>query len=187
MPIDRPRRIFRRSPAIAASGALDHTLAVGIAGVLVATVVALLGLSTDLFGRVPPAPTALHAAAADVAVIDGDTLRLHETVVRLAGLQAAPRGKTCHGDGGATVDCGDAAAAVLSRLVRDRDVACSLHGADAMGRPYGRCEAGGQDLGREVVASGWARTAGGDPALTEAEAAARGAGRGLWAGGGTPP
>lgn len=180
MPIDRPRRIFRRSARVSSPSGLGRTVAIGLAGGLGGAALVMVGMTTDLFGRSPPAPTALSASAAQVAVIDGDTLRLRETVVRLAGVQAPPRGSACHAVADGPVDCGAQAAAVLGRLVQAQDVSCQLSGRDGMGRPQGRCEAGGQSLNSAVVASGWARSRGDDEQLALAEADARARHAGLW-------
>jgi endonuclease YncB( thermonuclease family) len=156
-----------------------RTLFVGLAGVVGGAALVTLGLTSDLFGRVPPPPSSISAPPAQVAVIDGDTLRLRETVVRLAGVRAPPRGEACRAGGGQVIDCGAQAAAVLGELVRAQDVACRLDGHDAMSRPLARCEAGGQSLNAAVVASGWARSGGSE--LAALEAVAKASHSGLWA------
>lgn len=136
-----------------------------------------IAVSTDLFGRAPPGPDHIEADPEHVAVIDGDTLRLEGTVVRLSGIQAPERGDLC----GAATDCGGAATLALAGLVRDRRVECRLNGEDRAGRPYGSCRVNGTDLSRAVVASGWARARPGAPDLADLELRARRQGTGLWA------
>jgi endonuclease YncB( thermonuclease family) len=147
----------------------------------------LVGLSTDLFGRAPPPFSRISAPAAQVAVVDGDTLRLRSTVVRLAGVQAPPRGQFCHDADARTVDCGGAAVSALAALIGRRDVACSLHGRDRMDRPLARCEAGQINLNRALVASGWARAETGEEQLAQAESEARSSHLGLWSGSTSTP
>jgi len=182
VPIDRKRRIFRAGPLAPPRRTrnLRPTLVAGALVVLMAGGVVLLSLPGTPFGRVPAKGT-LRAAPADIAVIDGATLRLDERVVHLRGVAAPARGRLCHLPDGRGVDCGAAAANGLAALVRDRSVDCRLVGREASGLPQATCAAGGLDLNRAVVADGWARAEANDPALTEAEAAARAERRGLWA------
>ncbi len=183
MPIHRRRRIFRAGPLAPSRRGLGlrPTLAAGVLAVLVAGGIVLLLLPATLFGRVPAGSDSLTVAAAAVAVVDGETLRLDDRVVRLRGVLAPPRGRVCRRGDGAAFDCGAAAADGLARLVGDRDVTCRLAGRDRSGFPQGTCRAGGADLNRAMIAGGWARAEPGTPALAAAEAEARAGARGLWA------
>lgn len=138
-----------------------------------------LGLPGSLLGFVPHEQS-WTAEAGSVRVVDGDTLRLGERTLRLAGLVSPPRGQTCTTPGGAGFDCGGAAAEALARLVQRSDLACRVRGRDRFGRALGVCEAGGVETNTALVAAGWALAASGEGGLLAAEAAARGAGRGLW-------
>ncbi|MBV8914946.1 MAG: thermonuclease family protein [Acetobacteraceae bacterium] len=154
-----------------------RTVLVGALGVLAVGGLVMMGLSTDLFGRAPPGLDRVSAAPNEVAVIDGDTLRLEGQVIRLHGVEAPDRGDRCRGD----LDCGGAATAALAGLVRDRRVECRMTGRDSAGRPYAACDAEGTDLSRAIVASGWARARSGVPELADLELRARRQGAGLWA------
>ena len=193
MALHRPRRIFRASSTFQrrpAGGDMRRTVLVGLLGTGVAGLVLLLGLPADLFGRVPAMTGSVTAPAAQVAVVDGQTLRLQEAVIRLQGVAAPPRGASCIGPDGTVYDCGAAASEALARLVRGRPVLCRLYGRDAAGFPQGLCEAAGLEVNRAVVAAGWARarsdTAGFAAAsFGDEESQARAAQRGFWRG--TPP
>jgi endonuclease YncB( thermonuclease family) len=152
----------------------------GVAGGAVAAVVILLGLPAELFGRVPPLTGTMTAPAQQVAVVDGETLKLHETVVRLQGIAAPPRGQACRGQDGAGTDCGAASADALAELVRGHDVACHMNGRDRDGFARATCEAGGTELNRTQVRQGWARTSADSPRYADDEAKAREAHRGVW-------
>jgi endonuclease YncB( thermonuclease family) len=157
----------------------------GLAGTVFGAIVMLFAMPTDLFGRVPPLAGTINVAPEQVAVVDGETLRLQDTVVRLQGLAAPPRGLSCRGSDGSVTDCGAASATALASLVRGHRVACRLNGRDPSGLAQGRCEAAGTDLNRELVTAGWARaldTSG----MGEAESEAREARRGLWRNGAMP-
>lgn len=175
-----PRRIFRSSLArsfAVRSGRAGRTLAWWLGGAGLTASLAMVGMSSDLFGRGQPGPDHLQADAGQVAVIDGDTLRLGSHIVRLAGVEAPERGDTCRGGR----DCGGAATSALAGLVRDRRVDCQVKGHDRLGRPYGACDANGTDLSRAIVAAGWARAQPEAPALADLELRARRQGAGLWA------
>nr|WP_255575272.1 thermonuclease family protein [Caldovatus aquaticus] len=159
--------------------------------------IALGGFALGLFGLDPSSPLLrsappeqiVSAAADEVHVVDGETLRLGGRTFRLVGLEAPGRGTRCGGAEPA-FDCGAAAAAALARLVAEQEVTCRLRGRDRAGHGLGLCEArataaaaAAVELSHAMVAGGWA-VARDDapPALRPAESEARRAGRGLWAG-----
>ena len=170
-----PRRIFRggatrRSP-------LGRTILAVTAGVVGTGALAMTAMSSNLFGHAAPPPTHVGAEAHNIAIIDGDTLRMDGHVIRLRGVEAPDRGDRCLGG----IDCGGAATTALAALVRGRRVECSLKDHDSAGRPYADCNASGTDLSRAIVASGWARAQPGAPELADLELRARRQRAGLWA------
>jgi endonuclease YncB( thermonuclease family) len=114
-----------------------------------------------------PAPTALEAQAQVTAVIDGDTLKVRfvngvATRVRLIGIDTPETKKP-----GTPVECGGrAATARMKKLAlrhgRGRGVTVRTDPTQALADRFGRLlayvSAGGEDFGRVMVASGWART-----------------------------
>lgn len=178
MPIARPRRIFR-SGAIASRSqrsGFSATVVAGLVGALGGAVLVLLALPSDLFGRVPTPSGILTADPQHVAVIDGETLRLRDTVIHLDGIKAPPRGQPCQG----TRDCGAAATDALEDLVRDRTVECSLTGRELSGYIKATCDAGGVQLNRALVASGYAKARTAADPFGAVEATARQSRLGLW-------
>ncbi len=174
MSINRPRRIFRSGfPRIDARGG---AILLGI-GLVAAAGVALAMLPHS--SPVTSVPVQeLSAQPAQVAVVDGGTLRLRDQVVRLQGVEPPLRGTAC---GNRDEDCGTAATNALAAMVRETAVACRVTGADRLGRPYAVCIASGTELNQAVVAAGWARADQAQPALKQAEATARAEHRGVWA------
>lgn len=148
-----------------------------MAGIVGTAALAMTAMSSNLLGRNAPPLTHVGAEAHNIAVIDGDTLRLDGHVVRLRGVEAPDRGDRCLGG----MDCGGAATTALAGLVRGRRVECALKDHDAVGRPYADCNASGTDLSRAIVASGWARAQPGAPELADLELRARRQRAGLWA------
>lgn len=154
MPLHRPRRIFRAQRLPTPSpGILGRLLAVGAIGVLGTAVAIVVSTPSDLFGRVPAPSGTIRAEPTDVAVIDGGTLRVGDSVVRLAGVEAPARTVMCHRPDGTSYDCGATAAARLADLVRGRAVTCELAGRDATGLVLARCAVPGRDINPLLAAS----------------------------------
>ncbi|TDH63810.1 thermonuclease family protein [Dankookia rubra] len=172
----RIRRIFRRSPAARLRTPMAIATMIGLSGLLLSAAV-----PRDLLGSAPPQPM-LVAAAGEIRVLDGATLRLGDQVLQLQAVQVPARGQaSCRDAAGRTMDCGAASAEALAGLVAGRDLACRIGGVDRHGRVLGTCEAGGVELGAALVAAGWALAAdSATPGLATSEAIARQGGRGLW-------
>ena len=138
--------------------------------------IAILGLLALLAARLNATdPLTLNGRA---AVNDGDTLTLGSERIRLRGIDAPELDQTCT-KGGARYSCGRQARDALAALARGRSVTCSGTGRDRYGRLLMVCEADGIEVNRRLVEDGWA-VAYGD--YHAEEDAARGGGRGLWAG-----
>jgi endonuclease YncB( thermonuclease family) len=158
-----------------------RSLSVPPLGVVVAAAggVVTMALVAWLFVRPSDAPalapvnSEIGAPAAELAVVDGDTLRLGRQVVRLNGIAAPARGTDC-----GSVDCGAAAANALSALIAGHAVECRIEGHDPQGRPLGTCHASGVQLNEALVRDGWAHAIA--AGLRQTEDDARKAGRGIW-------
>ncbi|WP_414643572.1 thermonuclease family protein [Brevundimonas sp.] len=95
----------------------------------------------------------------------------------------APEGSQTCDVSGSPVRCGQRAALVLSDLLGHRPVVCEPLDTDRYGRTVARCLSGGRDIAQFMVAEGWAtayRRYSMD--YVGAEAEARAARRGVWAG-----
>ncbi len=140
-------------------------------------IVPALGLALGLLA----APAAAVEGAA--RVIDGDTLEIGGTRVRLFGIDAPERSQICTRDDGRTWPCGRWAQQALEGLIGRAPVSCAGRGTDRFGRLVAVCRAGGRDLGEAMVAAGaaLAYTAFASDYF-EAEKTAMFAGRGLWSG-----
>jgi endonuclease YncB( thermonuclease family)/predicted nucleic acid-binding Zn-ribbon protein len=115
-------------------------------------------------------------------VIDGNTLRIGGTEVRLFGLDAPDREQTC-GNPDETYFCGAEAALALRRMTDQHAIRCTERGRDEQGRALVVCVAGAEEINAALVRAGKAvadRTQG--AAYAAAEAAAKREQRGLWAG-----
>ncbi len=150
----RPRRTgARRWVAGAAGLAIVALLAWGGAGLWHRARRAPVQPSDAPHASPPPrAAGQIRANATDVAVLDGETLRLGADIVRLAGVEAPSRLETCRDASGAAADCGAAATAALAALVRGKDVTCEIVGTDRDGRLTAACAAGGAALNPALLA-----------------------------------
>jgi endonuclease YncB( thermonuclease family) len=117
-------------------------------------------------------------------VIDGDSLEIGGTRIRLHGIDAPERGQDCRDADGQPYRCGEAAARALAALVAGRTVTCTPAEVDRYARDIAVCTADGNDLAEAMVRAGhaldFARHSRGRYAQAEREA--RAARRGLWAG-----
>lgn len=160
-----------------------------VLGTGLAALGAWMGLGTDgapvVARNTPLVGTQITARAGEDAllIVDGDTLRIRNVTIRLAGIDAPERGQPCEDAQGQPFDAGRLAAETLVSLTLSSEVRCTVLERDRYGRTVARCEAQGQDVGRAMVERGWAfpnRHAGLD--YTAQGLLARAGGRGLYAG-----
>lgn len=121
--------------------------------------------------------------AGALRVADGDSFTLDGQRIRLFGIDAPELAQSCSGADGRPWPCGRAAADALTCLLAAGPPICTERDRDPYGRSVATCTVGGRDMGRAMVAEGWA------VAYTrysrdyvEDEAAARRERRGLWRG-----
>lgn len=89
-------------------------------------------------------------------VIDGDTLDIGQTRIRLEGVDAPEMAQTCQTASGKNWDCGRKAAALLRTLAEQRDLACDRTGIDKYGRTLAVCYEDGVNVNEAMVRAGLA-------------------------------
>lgn len=89
-------------------------------------------------------------------VIDGDTLEIAGQKVRIFGIDAPERGQVCRDGSDTDYGCGIRASAHVDNLVSGLVISCHMRAQDRYGRIVAVCSVRGKDLGREIVAAGWA-------------------------------
>ncbi len=117
-----------------------------------------------------------------IRVIDGDTLDVGGTRVRLHGIDAPEATQTCDTADGRRWSCGDWVSREVRARYQGQTALCEAVDQDRYGRIVARCAVRGQDMGAALVADGLAfayRRYAMDYDLIEKQAAA--ADRGLWA------
>jgi endonuclease YncB( thermonuclease family) len=122
-----------------------------------------------------------------VRVVDGDSLHVGDTEVRLFGVDAFEGRQVCVRDGNPW-RCGEAAANALRKLTTGATITCDQRDTDSYGRTVAVCTDGTVDLGAELARAGLAlayRQFSDDYVDEESEAKA--ARRGAWAGDFTDP
>lgn len=144
---------------------------------------AILAILAAIFGQKQFSPTKDYGPApAGVTgvgrAIDGDSLHVGNSEVRLKGIDAPEGRQTCT-RGGAAWECGKASRDELRRLIGKDMVNCQVLEKDKHARLLARCSAGGRNLNAGMVASGLAVSYGG---YLREEGDAKAKKRGLWAG-----
>ncbi len=122
------------------------------------------GIWGGTFASTPSSTTAPYRAALQDAaavqgparVVDGDTIEINGTRVRLEGIDAPEGDQTCARAGGGTWRCGQAASVELERLIGRAAVRCESRGTDGYGRTLGICFVGTTDINAQMVRGGYA-------------------------------
>jgi endonuclease YncB( thermonuclease family) len=139
---------------------------------LIAALLATIGpvLAADLTGQ--------------ASVIDGDTIEIHGTRIRLWGIDAPESTQLCRNEDSLQYRCGAKAANALDVFIARRPISCTPISQDQYGRTVATCTAESTDLGEWLVSNGlaldWPNYSKGmyDKIQREAERA----GRGMWSG-----
>lgn len=101
------------------------------------------------------ATAAAQTISGSATVTDGDTIRLRDTRIRIAGIDAPEKAQTCESGDGRVYECGRDAAAVMAELIRNRTVTCTPTGY-SYNRIVATCSTENGDLGEQMVRRGWA-------------------------------
>ena len=127
-------------------------------------------------------PQTVHAQFLDgqVSAVDGDSLEMTGTWIRLFGIDAPEARQSCKRQQ-ADWACGADAARQLREFAQGRQVRCSGRENDRYGRLVATCTADGIDLALMMIQSGLAiALPQGDPAYLAAEDTVRKAKFGIW-------
>ncbi|TXN22383.1 thermonuclease family protein [Methylobacterium sp. WL19] len=90
------------------------------------------------------------------SVVDGDTLDIGGTRIRLHGIDAPESGQLCQDRAGKAFRCGQAAALALADRIGSTPVSCDPRDTDKYGRTVAVCRKGTEDLNGWLVAQGHA-------------------------------
>jgi endonuclease YncB( thermonuclease family) len=90
------------------------------------------------------------------SIVDGDTLEIHGTRIRLWGTDAPESSQLCRNDESLQYRCGAKAANELDAFIARRPVDCSPVSLDQYGRTVAECSIDGVDLAEWLVRNGLA-------------------------------
>jgi endonuclease YncB( thermonuclease family) len=118
------------------------------------------------------------------SVIDGDTLEIHRTRIRLWGSDGPESNQLCRGEESEQYRCGAQAANDLDAFIPRRPVNCVPFSLDRYGRTVATCSVDGADIGEWLVRKGlaldWRDYSNGKYGAVQREAEK--AGVGIWKG-----
>lgn len=127
-------------------------------------------------------PASANIFSGSAEVVDGDTIDMTGTRIRLVGIDAAESAQQCRRDGQAW-DCGADAAAAMRELLSAGPIECSAQGFDSYGNTLATCRNALFDIGHEMVRRGLALPSGDAPyEYAEARDLAKKLKFGMWAG-----
>jgi len=89
-------------------------------------------------------------------VVDGDTIWIGETKIRLHGIDAPEMKQTCKTSKGKEQLCGVLAKQALERLIKGQDVTCKGDTRDRYKRLIAVCYVGPININEQMVVDGWA-------------------------------
>ena len=101
------------------------------------------------------APLEAQTLTGPATVIDGDTIDMTGTRIRLLGIDAPESAQGCTREGQPWA-CGEEATNSLREIVEGQRVRCMAQGVDVYGRTLATCEAAGIDIAREAARRGMA-------------------------------
>ena len=119
-----------------------------------------------------------------VTVVDGDTLRVGDTRIRIIGIDSPEPSQTCKTNGGLLWKCGLEASKYMKQMVAGHQLQCSPQGTDYWNRILAMCGIVGtdKDIGREMVDNGWALLYKDYPPYQDSLESAKENKFGIWAG-----
>ena len=124
-------------------------------GQTIPTFVTLTAIAVLAFALVTPNAAEAEEIVGRASVIDGDTIEIHGTRIRLFAIDAVEARQTCTTHAGRIWPCGREAAFALADHITGKTLACEPLDTDRYGRIVARCFAAGEDIGAWSVAHGW--------------------------------
>jgi endonuclease YncB( thermonuclease family) len=89
-------------------------------------------------------------------VIDGDTIAINDTRIRLEGIDAPEAGQSCKRKWFGSWPCGGAATDALLAMLQGKTASCEPRGLDKYGRTLAVCFVDGRDINAAMVRQGFA-------------------------------
>ena len=104
-----------------------------------------------------PYGSVVKAGASDnIKVVDGDSLEIGSTRIRLLGIDSPEYKQYCYDKKHKKYSCGIKAKKYLEDIVKSGDVECKEQSKDRYKRSLSVCYVNGVDINEKMVRSGWA-------------------------------
>ena len=127
-----------------------------------------------------PTPGEMHGR---VRVVDGDTIDMGRTRIRLYGIDAVEGDQSCTRPDKKRWECGRQARVELARFIAREPVTCRKRGKDKYGRTLAVCWTAAGEINDWLVRQGWAVAyTKYSPEYADAQAEAKAAQRNIWSG-----
>lgn len=94
--------------------------------------------------------------AADIKVIDGDSLLIGKNEIRLSGIDAPEYRQQCYDSQDNLYPCGKNATKALQKMIKNHQISCKKIAKDRYNREVSVCFSGKTNLNYQMVAKGWA-------------------------------
>ena len=130
--------------------------AVGIVGYFKLLPAPIAQPSSPPTPKVNSPPSGKETISGRASVIDGDTIEIHGTRIRLFGIDAPESGQACTTAEGKEYRCGQRAALALADKIKTQTVECQPKTHDQYGRVVAVCSVSGEDINVWMVSQGWA-------------------------------
>lgn len=129
---------------------------------------------------VMPIAAQAQIVTGQAVALDGDSLSIGGTQVRLFGIDAPEGSQTCNRSG-SEWRCGQDAKALLGSMVADKPVVCEQRDTDRYGRIVAKCIVGAIDLAATMIEGGLAVSLPAfSDAYTDSESRVKSHGIGIW-------
>jgi endonuclease YncB( thermonuclease family) len=134
------------------------------------------------------APAHAQTITGRATVVDGATLEVRGTRIRLAGIDQVADDHVCERTDDEAWRCGPRALNALEEYLEESVVSCAARERDSRGGIVGTCSASGTDLGLWLIRNGLAQAAvAASNRYRQAEGEAKAARRGMWSVPGAAP
>lgn len=113
-------------------------------------------IALAVFLTLLPAPANATELSGVASVVDGDTIIVGGTRIRLHGIDAPELKQTCSRWSGEEWACGTMAKQALEKFLAAGIATCTSYSTDRYGRTIAKCAVGDRDAGEWLIRNGWA-------------------------------
>ena len=119
-------------------------------------IIFILTFIIPLINTLSAEETEITAPSYQVKVVDGDSLEINSTRIRLQGIDAPEYTQTCKTSKKSPYSCGKNSIEYLKELINNKTIKCISHGQDQYKRELCTCYADSININQELVKQGHA-------------------------------